>query len=67
MNGTCAICKFWEAPNRLDKMLGYCGHDRVQNDYDEFPDGLLAQGIYEDSAQVHTGPDFGCIHWRPKE
>jgi len=66
MSERCVGCKFWDSPNMPSKVLGYCQHEKVQNDWEEFSDGLLAQGLYEDSAQVHTGPDFGCIHWAPK-
>lgn len=66
MNERCDTCKFWEPPENRRETLGYCNHERVQNDWEDFSDGLRANGIYEDSAQVHTGPAFGCVHWRPK-
>lgn len=66
---TCKTCKWW---NKHDKspipewMIGRGDCESPKLSGDTSPSGLLAgdSNVYFNSP--NTGPDFGCIHHKPK-
>lgn len=54
----CRDCKFWR---QLRDVAGICIHEKLNNDLEQLPDGLCADGN-----RFCTGPEFGCVHAKPR-
>ena len=70
----CKNCKYWNngcidyETNPTKKQYGMCGSHKFDY-YDPVPNTLdmcLALDAEGYDASVLVGPDFGCIHWEPK-
>ena len=68
----CQTCKWWvpleeagwPAPEGLgDCQSAYLGEPMDLGEHRAW--SLSAS--YDEGGGIHTGPDFGCIHWSPKE
>lgn len=58
---TCKTCAFWKPDRKL------CGRDGWWEMSDDAAWGMMpAQGAPE-SAPHHCGPNYGCIHHKPKD
>jgi hypothetical protein len=65
---TCKTCKHWSGPNPMDQYnlhgSARCNHPKVGPRGDDEPDGATDGEAYDG---IFTSPDFGCIHYEPKE
>ena len=70
---TCQDCRWWVNPppytpwQDVPPEYGQCIGPHVRYLRDPPTDGV-SYGDYEgDGAWYYTGPEYGCIHWTPKE
>ena len=61
--GTCKDCKYWRPKELSHAVCHPCDHGKVGQ---EAADGIFEEGMTYYHERIHTGPDFGCIHFEPK-
>ncbi len=62
---TCDTCKWWEKIHE-DHISGRCKNPKLTDDRMPEIDSLWGEGDFGDTAIIHTGPKFGCVHHEAK-
>lgn len=67
MKKTCFYCAWWGEKSE-DPGFRMCGSPKCRNDYLADKDSFgCRNGEPMNGGVVTTGPDFGCIHYEPKD
>lgn len=72
MSGRCKDCKFWNPYMPVCPTRGWCSSGKLVDQSESYGMNLGAEDelSYSDAegyvANLHTGPEFGCVHFKEK-